>query len=411
MRKSQPIYLAYVGTTKVAFLKAHVTNSGHPEVEALSARIAQGFDRGIVKDLREASQTISDAVREVVGTNSQEILSCRLVVSNSFLKTYTFQSSIYFHGDPHPITLRDVRQAIAQTRSVATIPLNEVIVQVVPQEFLVNDLAGVQNPIGLEAGRLGVTLKLLTLNFLDYSNLFKVFERCELEILEVVPAVLASADAVLLAEEKQAGAILVLIGGQATHFACYRNSVLIHVHSIPVGADCITEVIEKNLNLDHLDAQRIKEAFGSAIPKAEFQDELIPIPDAEGKKKNHIRRRDFESQLGSGLHQFFQVLSHELACLEKQYSPVSQLVCTGGGSQLDGFLDRMKELISPTVRIGYPIGFKGPGGLSTNPGFAAALGGIKFTSKIREDHLPAAEKQHWLLRSAGVVRDWVFEYF
>ena len=223
---------------------------------------------------------------------------------------------------------------------------------------------------------------------------------------------LASAEAVLRSEEKQAGVILMLIGGRATHFACYRNSVLIDVRSIPVGADCITDVIGKNLNLDHLDAQRIKEAFGSAIPKAEFQDELIPIPDSSGGKKTHIQRSDFESQLDAGLHQFFQILSCELTSLQRQYSPLNQIICTGGGAQLDGFLDRIEELISPsTVRIGYPIGFKGPQGLATNPAFSAALGGIKFTSKIREDSLPATEKQHWLLRTVDSVRNWMFEYF
>ena len=143
-KKDKVCYLAYVGTTKIAFLKASVKTPDRVEVSALSARLAYGFERGIVKDLVQASQTLADTVNDVVGTEERAITPCRLVVSNVYLKNYTFQSSVYFQGSPHPLTLKDVRAAIAQTRSVATIPLQEVIVQAVPQEFLVNDLMGVQ---------------------------------------------------------------------------------------------------------------------------------------------------------------------------------------------------------------------------------------------------------------------------
>ena len=202
-KKPKNRYIIYIGTTKIVFLKAQVSISGETEVMSLSARLADGFERGIVKDLAQASDTLSLAVRDVVTEEEQGILSCRVVVSNSYLKNYTFQSSIYFQDRPHALTLRDVRAAIAQTRSVATIPLQEVIVQAMPQSFIVNDLNGIQNPLGLEAGRIGVTLRLLTLDFLVYSNLLKIFERCEIEVLDVIPCVLAAAESVLSAQEKR----------------------------------------------------------------------------------------------------------------------------------------------------------------------------------------------------------------
>src|SRR3989338_3360584 len=299
-KKEKALYLAYIGTTKVVFLKALPKGENQFEIAALSARLAHGFEGGIVKDLAQASQTLGDVVNDIMGSDQRPIVPCRLVVSNVYLKNYIFQSSIYFQGNPHPLTLKDVRAAIAQTRSVANIPLQEVIVQAVPQEFLVNDLIGVQNPLGLEASRLGVTLRLLTLDFLVYNNLLRVFERCDLDVTDVVPSVLSAAHCVLTPQEKQTGVILVLIGGTATHFACYKNSVLVETRSIPLGGDCITEVIAKNLNVEHLDAQRIKEKFGSAIPKAEFQDELIPIPDSNSQKKHPIKRAEFEAQMKIG---------------------------------------------------------------------------------------------------------------
>ncbi|OGW88581.1 MAG: cell division protein FtsA [Omnitrophica bacterium RIFCSPLOWO2_01_FULL_50_24] len=405
------MYLAYIGSTKVAFLKAKYLPTQQVEIEALSARLAGGFEGGMVKHLGEASETLSAVVKDVISEDSKEVISCRAVVSNSNLKSYLFESSIYFHGDAHAITLKDVRDVIAQTRSVATVPLKEVIVQAIPQEFLVDDLAGVQNPIGLEASRLGVTLRLLTLSFSEHNNLARVFERCELDVTEMIPSVLAAGNSVLHPDEKQEGVVLVVVGGTATQFAVYRNSVLADVRTIPTGSDCITEVLEKNLSISYLDAQRVKEAFGSAIPKTEFEDELIPIPDPEGKTKYHINRREFESHIQTGLTRFFEALLSEISNLRLEGSLPNQFVFSGGGVQMDGFLERLKEAVSPAVRIGIPIGYLGPESLMGKPAFSAAIGGVNFTSKISNGSLPLFGEQHWAGRLVHAVRSWIFEYF
>lgn len=408
-QKDKPIYLTYIGTTKLAFLKGYSRPDGKSEVSALSARLAEGFERGIVKDLIQAGQTLSNSVSEIMG-EEKSIVPSRLVISNTYLKSYTFQSSVYFQGNPHPITLKDVRAAIAQTRSVANIPLQEVIVQAVPQEFLVNDLSGVQNPLGLEASRLGVTLRLLTLDGLVYGNLLRVFERCDLEMSDIIPSVLACSHSVLSAQEKQTGVILVVIGGEATHFACYKNSVLVETRSIPVGSDCMTHVISKHLNLDHLDAQRLKESFGSAVPKTEFKDELIPVRDTDHKKKYPIKRCEFETQMASGISSFFKEIKTEIQALQSLYAPLNQVVFTGGGVKLEGFLDAAQEIISPVSRIGTALNVDGQEQLVSDPAFSAALGGILFTSRISEHDMMPQGNQNWINRTVEAARNWIFEY-
>src|SRR3989338_4535183 len=95
-KRDKTRYLAYIGTTKVAFLKAYEHANGKIEVNSLSARLAKGFEQGVVKDLIQASQTLNEAVQDVLGSNDPSVTSCRLVVSNVYLKHYTFQSSVYF---------------------------------------------------------------------------------------------------------------------------------------------------------------------------------------------------------------------------------------------------------------------------------------------------------------------------
>lgn len=410
-KKPKPFFVAYVGTTKIAFLKARLSADGKPEIVSLAARLAHGFERGVVKDLTQASRTLSGTIRDVMGDEVQGILPCRVVVSNSYLKNYTFQSSVYFQDRPHALTLRDVREAIAQTRSVATIPLEEVIVQAIPQSFLVNDLDGIQNPLGLEAGRIGVTLRLLTLDFLVHSNLLKVFERCDIEVQEVIPCVLTASQSVLSAEEKQEGVILVVAGGDVTHFACYKDSILVETVSIPIGADHITRVIAEKLNVDYLDAQRVKECFGSAFPKMEFQEELIPISDSNGHKKYHISRADFELQMRSGLDAFFDAIRTQVRSLQARFSPLNRLVLTGGGIRLDGFRDVVQESISPIVRIGMIHGVNGPEALIQNPAFSGILGALSYTHQITDCERTLPSPRNWLSRTVETARNWIFEYF
>jgi cell division protein FtsA len=410
-KKNKNSFVAYIGTTKLAFMKVRTAPSGEVEVAALAARLANGFSDGVVKDIAVASETLSGAMKDVMGSDEESTMPCRVVVSNHYLKSYTFQSSVYFQDRPHALSMKDVRSAIAQTRSVATIPLQEIIVQAVPQSFMVNDLEGIQNPLGLEAGRLGVTLRLLTLDFSVHSNLLKVFERCELEVVDIVPSILASAETALKKTEKQEGVILINVGGTATHFACYKNSVLVDVSSIPMGADYMTHEISKKLNIDYLDAQKVKEKFGSAITKMEFRDELIPIQDTNGHKNYHIQRGEFEAHMAVALDVFFDKLKDEVKSLQLRYAPLTQLVLTGGGVKLDNFLEVVKDRIHPIARIGCPEEVKGPETIVKNPGFSAILGGARFTSQITNPEKLLATPRNIFMRTSETIRDWIFEYF
>jgi cell division protein FtsA len=215
---------------------------------------------------------------------------------------------------------------------------------------------------------------------------------------------------VLSPAEKQSGVTLVVLGGGVTHFACYKNSVLLETRSIPFGSDGITEAIARKLNVDRLDAQKLKESFGSAVSKVEFQEELIPIPDAGGRKKYHIQRREFEAQMNFGLNAYFEEIKKEIKSLQSLYAPLTQVVFTGGGARLDGFLEAAKEMISPMSRVGTVREITGPEALVSNPGFSGVLGGIHFTAKLSERGLPSPLRQSWLGRTVEAARNWIFEY-
>lgn len=403
-------FFLHIGTTKVTCLKTKRVTDDAKKIVAFASRQADGFDRGVVKDLAQASQTLRETVQYVLEGANESIIRARIVVSHPYIKNFIFGSSLYFYGNPHALTIRDVKEVIAQTRSVATIPLNEMIIQTVPQEFLVNDLGGISNPIGLEATRLGVVLRLFTMDYVIFSNLLRALERADIDAIDFVPVSLGSARAALSSEEKDEGVILVDVGGYSTRFDCYQNSILVDSRISDYGSEIITETLATHLNLKTEHARKLKETFISLRPQNEFSSELIPITDASGIEVKHVPRGKIDEESRAVTQNLVQQISETIINLSDLYKPMTQVVFTGGGSKLDGFLDAIQERIPHTLRIGVPRNLPDLPAPLADASHADIVGSIGYTSLILDpDYTPPVSNA--FARVIDSAKRWVGEYF
>ncbi|MBI4388219.1 MAG: cell division protein FtsA [Candidatus Omnitrophica bacterium] len=409
--KFPPEYILRIGTVKVVCLKIIRNPDSTRKIAGFASCEANGFDRGAVKDIAKAAETLQKTFRVVTENETESVIRTKIIVSSVHLKNFIFASSIYFYGNPHPINLRDVREVIAQTRSVATIPLNEMIIQAVPQEFLVNDLNGICNPIGLEATRLGVTLRLFTMDYTIYSNLIRVFERAEIEVTEFIPASLAAAHAVLTQEEKDEGVIMVDVGGCAMRINGYRNSILLKSKMISEGFERITEALANRFNLRSEPARRLKEMFASAEQKNEFSDELVPIQDEDGKEREHVPRRKVDEVSVVATRELMTRLVDEVKEMASEIAPITQVVFTGGGSKMDGFLDVMQEAIPYTLRLGIPRNISNLPATLMDAAYSDLIGAIDYTSFIVDPNAYPSPSQNTFARVVSSAKRWVSEYF
>ena len=209
MKEKAPGLLAlYIGTTKLVALRAAFGADGALRVENWQRKDPSGFDKGLVRDSELATDEIRDLLEKAAEDTEWFNRPLYGVISNPAIKTYRVSSSVYFPGTK-VIGELDVDRVISQTRAVATIPLDEVILCSVPQEYLVNDLPEVKDPVGLEGRRLSVTLHLFTMPITAYQGLQRLFDRLEVETELLIPRGLASATLLLKEEEKRDGVLLV----------------------------------------------------------------------------------------------------------------------------------------------------------------------------------------------------------
>jgi cell division protein FtsA len=410
--KISPQYIIHIGTVQVTCLKVIRASDGTKKIAAFSTcNKPEGFDRGVVKDMPRAAETLRKTLQVVLEGEHETMVRAQVVVSHSHLKNFTFGSSLYFYGNPHALTMKDVREVIAQTRSIATIPLNEIVIQAVPQEFLVNDLSGIYNPIGLEATRLGVSLRLFTLDYPIYNNLQRTLERSDVDVTEFIPSSLGSANAVLTREEKDEGVVLVEVGGFSTRFACYKNSTLVKSHTIPYGSEMITEVLANQFNLKMENARRLKETFVSAQTKPEFLDELVPVEDQDGKERRPIARRQLEHEVQPVIQQLITHIAEAIHVATQESAPVTQAVFTGGGSKLDGFLDVMQNHVPYSLRLGLPRNLLNLPSTLLDAAYADVVGAVDYSSLLIDSQSYYPPVRNVFTRAVDSVKRWVADYF
>ncbi len=408
----------YVGTRKLAALTGH-TREGDPHVTGyVTQNNPEGFRNGLVSNLERAAcalESLLEALRLKLGNGSEEYVlegNVSVVLGNSRLKTYSYSSSKYFQNLRRTVSSNDIRAVIDQTRSVATLPLSEVILQSMPVSFVVNDLNDVSNPIGLEAQRLGVTMQMFTMDFQEFKNISKAFHAADIDVQGYFPKMLPVSEAVLTQEEKEEGALLVDIAADSTFLSLWRRGEMVNTRVLDGGGFQLTESLMRKWQLDAQEADKIKEQYGALDQSLQFGDELIPISTVNGKKTQPISRKDFHEAFLEEVHQWLQpILSQTEVFLNEERVLRPRYIFTGGAISLDGFLEFVKARFDLEGRIGRARSMDAPNELLVNPSYTASLGMYSWLAATARQNASLYEPRGVMERSVAVARDWLATYF
>jgi len=404
--------IIYIGTRKIVAL---LGSCEHEEPRVLRCVIRtrpEGFQEGYVSNLERAAAVLQEMLDELFEGASVSDYSAYVVLGNSKLKTYSFSSSQYFQGEQRTIASGDVRSIIQQTKSVATLPLTEFILQAIPDSFLVNDMYGIRNPLGLEAQRLGVDLKLFTMNFQDFKNLSKAFDAAEIDVIAYFPKTLTVAEAVLTEIEKEEGAVIVDIANDVTQLIAWKNGTLAATKAIPFGGRQLTTLISDGWKIDITDSDRVKERFASMSPTADFGEELIPLVERNGKDNHQMRRQDFHRDFLIHAEKWVNpIIGEAKMFIDDQKMVYPNFIFTGGAAAIDGFLEFVLEKYEIEGRIGLPRLVQASQELLLDPSLPAGLGMLRWLAMNDR-------QQRRLIEPAGIVektwssaRDWFLTYF
>jgi cell division protein FtsA len=237
----------------------------------------------------------------------------------------------------------------------------EEVIDVIPQEYIVDNEVGIKHPVGMLGNTLEANFHIIIGQTAAAKNIYKCVRKAGLEVVDLILEPIASADAVLSDEEKEAGVVLVDIGGGTTDLAIFQDHIIRHTAVIPFGGDIITEDVKEGCSIIKKHAEELKVKFGSCLSTENRDDELVAIPGLRGRPPKEITLKNLSSIIQARMEEIIEHIWYEIRNSGYEKKLIAGIVLTGGGAQLKHIKQLTEYMTGMDVRIGYPNEHLAPG--------------------------------------------------
>jgi cell division protein FtsA len=344
-----------IGTTKIACFVGTKNEHGKIEILSMGTSESLGVRRGMVSNIDQTVQSIQAAVKEAQQRVEGELI-IRVVnvgIAGQHIKSLQHRGIHTRNQIEDEISQRDIDALIEDMYKLVMVP-GEEIITVLPQEYIVDSEQGVKDPIGMSGVRLEANFHIITGNVGASLNIHKCVERAGLEVKDIILEPIASADAVLSDEEKEAGVVLVDIGGGTTDVAIFHEGIIRHTAVIPFGGNIISEDIKEGCTIMKRQAEMLKTKFGSALASESQENEIVCIPGLRGREPKEISIRNLASIIQARMEEIVELVYYEIRNSGYEKKLIGGIVVTGGGSQLKHVTQLFEYITGMDTRIGYP---------------------------------------------------------
>ena len=353
MGKSEKIIAAVdVGTTKVVVVAGRKKPDGKIEILGVGKARSMGVKRGVVLNIEEAFKAIHQAVRQAEDMFNGDIDEVYVNIVGQQLKTIT-NTAQKFIDESRIVSEEDIAQLYAIAQNIE-LPDEYKIYHTCPQLFTIDNEAGIPNPIGSAGEKIDAEFKLLVAPKLYEDNLRLCLERAAINVNKVMVDPLASSEVLLSEDEKEAGVILLDIGGGTTKVAVYTEGVLSFSSLIPFGGNVITHDIKEGCSILARQAESLKVQFGQAMGEFAPEDKVVTIPGISGWEPKEISFKNLAFIIQARMEEiidafFFQI--EESGLMDKIGAGI---VMTGGSALLPNLNQLIKFKTGMDVRKGIP---------------------------------------------------------
>ncbi|WP_298317627.1 cell division protein FtsA [uncultured Aquimarina sp.] len=367
-----------IGTTKIVAMVGRYNEYGKMEVLGVGKSKSLGVHRGVVNNITQTIQSIQQAVQEAESVSGVKISEVTVGIAGQHIRSLQHSDYITRPNADAVIDEEDIDTLCNQVHKLVMLP-GEEILHVLPQEYKVDGQAEIKEPVGMYGGRLEANFHVVVGQVTSIRNIGRCVKSSGLELSDVTLEPLASANAVLSQEEKEAGVALIDIGGGTTDLAIFKDGIIRHTAVIPFGGNVITEDIKEGCSIIEKQAELLKIKFGSAWPGENKDNEIVSIPGLRGREPKEITLKNLSKIIHARVVEIIEQVFLEI----KNYgheSPkkklIAGIVLTGGGSQLKHLKQLVEYITGMDTRIGYPnehlAGNSDPE--TTSPMYATAVG-------------------------------------
>ena len=385
-RKEHYLVSLDVGTKTVAAIVAEALENGSIDIIGFGVVEGQGVRRGVVVNLEAAVESIKKAIEEAELTAGVEIGSVHLGLSGAHLKAFNSRGVVAVSGANPEITHDDVRRAIDAAKGVA-LPAGREILHVLPQDFVVDDQEGIDQPVGMKGTRLEVNVHVVTGSISSKQNIISSVNKAGLRVGDTVMVHLAAAESVLTDDERELGVAIVDIGAGTTDLAIFEGGSLWHTGVIEMGGEHFTNDIAVGLRTPIPDAEKTKRRSGCALAFLVNEDETIEVASVGGRDPRVIKRRIVSEVLQPRAEELFHAIWDEIRRAGYERSLKSGIVLCGGGALLQGMSEVAEQIFNLPIRLGCPVDVGGLSDHVNSPDFATGVGLVKYAHRqqLREE--------------------------
>jgi cell division protein FtsA len=363
-----------IGSSKVSALIAQKGDGGELMVLGTGQRESRGVQRGYIADMAATEVAVREAVEQaerIAGTNIENVW---VSFSAGGLVSDILRLEVDLGG--HRVEQKDIDELLNAGRESIN-PGGRMVLHAQPTRYSLDGLAGVKQPKGLHADRLGVDIHVVSTDGAPVRNLDLCVRSAHLEVKSIIAAPVATGLACLSEEERELGVALVEIGAGVTNVSVYKNGVLTGLSSIACGSADITDDIASAFGTRRGQAERMKCYYGSANMTPRDNHEMIdvaPVASDEEAEGSRITRAQLIAVIRQRLDRLMVEIARELTKLHFDDPAGRQIVLTGGGAELKGIADYAQQALGRSVRVGRPRGLSALPEAHAGPAFATLAG-------------------------------------
>ncbi len=378
-----------IGTSKVVAIVGEVNVSGDIEIIGLGSHPSRGLKKGVVVNIESTVQSIQRAVEEAELMAGCQIHSVFAGIAGSHIRSLNSHGIVAIRDKE--VSNADVDRVIDAARAVA-IPADQRILHIIPQEFLIDNQEGIQEPVGMSGVRLEAKVHMITGAVSAAQNIVKCVRRCGLEVDDIILEQMASSYSVLTDDEKELGVCMVDIGGGTTDIAVFTEGSIRHTAVIPIAGDQVTNDIAVALRTPTQYAEEIKIKYACALRQLASSDETIEVPSVGDRAPRRLARQTLAEVVEPRYEELMTLVQAELRRSGFEDLVAAGIVLTGGSSKMEGLIELAEEIFHIPVRLGSPQYVTGLVDVVRNPIYATGVGLLLFgkkNSELRLSEMPA----------------------
>lgn len=367
-----------IGTTKIVAMIGKENEYGKLEILGIGKAKSLGVARGVVNNITLTINSIQQAVAEAENNSGYKINDVVVGIAGQHIRSIQHSDYISRPNAEEVIAEEDIDLLIEQVHKLTVLP-GEEIIHVLPQEYKINGYEVTNEPIGMYGSRLESNFHVVVGQAASIRNAGRCIKSAGLELSGLTLEPLASSDAVLSQEEKEAGVALIDIGGGTTDLAIFKDGIIRHTAVIPFGGNVITDDIKEGCSIIEKQAELLKIKFGSAWPGENKDNEIVSIPGLRGREPKEISLKNLSKIIHARVVEIIQQVFNEIKAYGYE-EPKKKLICgivlTGGGAELKHIKQLVEYITGMDTRIGYPNEYLA-GNSSTDlssPVYATAVG-------------------------------------